>query len=62
MAPGFPWGPAAGCAPAACLADNGYYSASNLERAQAYTDLYVPDKTFDTKLRIAPDYHFGKFT
>ena len=44
------------------LADNGFYSVNNLERAQEYTDLYVPDKTFDTKLRKAPDFHLSKFT
>ena len=43
------------------LADNGYFSVDNLQRTPAYTDLYVPDKTFDTKLRKAPDFHLSKF-
>ena len=44
------------------LADNGYYSVANLEQASEHTDLYAPDKTYETNLKKAPDYHISKFT
>jgi transposase len=50
------------CCAQVTVADNGYYSTGNLEDAANYTDLYVPDKTFDTKLRKNPEFHFSKFS
>lgn len=52
-----------GCYGQVTLADNGYFSRDNVAYAQERTDLYVPDKSYESALtkETAP-YHHSKFT